>query len=294
MKRKQLISLVVAVIVIFSAVYGLLSNGDDESDKTQSVVSRATGTVSVHFFDVGQGDSEMIELENGQCILIDAGDSEHANSLVQKIKALGYSKIDYLVATHPHADHIGGMEKLVTSFDIGEIFMPRASTNTKTYESLLQAISDKGLTITTAKAGKTLYSSDDTQIKFIAPLSDSYEELNNYSAVIRLDCGNTSFLFMGDAEKEVEDELLSAYSRSELDCDVLKVGHHGSRYSSTSSFLSAVSPTYAVIEVAQDNSYGHPHSQTLTRLNDVGARVLCTDEESDITITTDGSELWVN
>ena len=258
----------------------------NESEKVNSNL-QAGDTLAVNFLDVGQGDCEFIQLPDGKCMLIDAGVSDSAGKIASKISELGYEKIDYLVATHPHADHIGGMKRIVENFDIGEIYMPKASTNTKTFENLLQAISDKGLSINTAKAGKVIYESDDLKIEILAPISDTYKDLNNYSAVIRLQYGNNVFLFTGDAEELAEGEMLNAYSKSALKADVLKVGHHGSSTASSADFISAVLPKYAVIEVGEDNSYNHPHAEAVDTLNAVGAEILRTDLNGNITIISD-------
>lgn len=294
MKKKQILSVIAVIAVLCAGIYGLF-NGYNDTSQLSNLKAPENGTsVVVNFIDVGQGDSGFIQLPDGKCMLIDAGEAEYADTVIDKIRSLGYSKIDYLVATHPHIDHIGGMKGVIEAFKIGEIFMPKASADTKTYERLLQAISDKGLSVTAAKAGKLIYSDESLCIKFIAPVSDTYDELNNYSAVVRLEYGATSFLFMGDAEELAEKEMLETYSKSELKADVLKVGHHGSKYSSCASFLRAVNPDYAVIEVGKDNPYDHPHIDAVRRLKLIGARILRTDEMGDIAITSDGSTLTVN
>ena len=288
---KAIISFLILAITAVGA-YFYSEYEPNESEKVNSNL-QAGDTLAVNFLDVGQGDCEFIQLPDGKCMLIDAGVSDSAGKIASKISELGYEKIDYLVATHPHADHIGGMKRIVENFDIGEIYMPKASTNTKTFENLLQAISDKGLSINTAKAGKVIYESDDLKIEILAPISDTYKDLNNYSAVIRLQYGNNVFLFTGDAEELAEGEILNAYSKNALKADVLKVGHHGSNTASSADFISAVLPKYAVIEVGEDNSYNHPHAEAVDTLNSVGAEILRTDLNGNITIISDKVNITV-
>lgn len=288
---KAIISfLILAITAVGAYIYSSLES--KESEKVNANL-QAGDTLTVNFLDVGQGDSEFIQLPDGKCMLIDAGISENAGKIASKISELGYEKIDYLITTHPHADHIGGMKRIVENFEIGEIYMPKASTNTKTFENLLQAISDKGLSINTAKAGKVLYESDDLKIEFLAPISDSYKDLNNYSAVIRLQYGNNVFLFTGDAEELAEGEILNAYSKSALKADVLKVGHHGSSTASSADFINTVLPKYAVIELGEGNSYNHPHKEAINNLNAVGAEILRTDLNGNITIVSDKVNITV-
>ena len=288
---KTVITLLVLAIL---AAGGYIYSAEEHGYSTgKSGNLQTEGTIVVNYFDVGQGDSEFIQLPDGKCILIDAGVSDSSEKIAEKIRKLGYEKIDYLVATHPHADHIGGMQKIVESFEIGEIYMPRASTDTRTFEKLLQAIADKGLSINTVKAGAVMYSGDDLSIEFIAPISSVYKDLNNYSAVVRLQHGENVFLFMGDAEKISENEILQKYSRSVLDADVLKVGHHGSNTASTADFINCVAPDYAIIEVGVDNSYHHPHAEAINNLNAVGAQILRTDINGDISIVSDKTSITV-
>lgn len=288
---KAVTSLIVLAIVGIGGYFFSTENPIEIENNNSNL--QTENTLVANFLDVGQGDSELIQLPNGQCMLIDAGISESAGKIATKITELGYDKIDYLIATHPHADHIGGMQKIVENFEIGEIYMPKASTNTKTFEKLLQAISDKGLSINTAKAGKVIYEDADVKIEFLAPISDSYSNLNNYSAVIRLRHGNNVFLFTGDAEELSENEMINAYSKSVLKADVLKVGHHGSNTASSIDFINSVAPEYAIIEVGEDNSYNHPHFESLKNLSAVNAEIVRTDLNGNIAVVSDKTHLTV-
>lgn len=266
----------------------------DVSSLNSSVLSSSSdltnsSPVTVHFLDAGQGDSIFTELPDGKTMLIDASTSDCGENIAKYIKNKGYDKVDYLVATHPHADHIGGMTEVVNELDIGVIYMPKASATTKTYKNLLNAIKDKGKKINTAKAGVEMFSYGDVSANILAPNSDEYDEINNYSAVVKLNCGEKSFLFMGDAEKESENEITS-----DLSADVLKVGHHGSSSSTSQKFLNKVSPEIAVISCGKDNSYGHPHEETLSALENAGVQVYRTDEMGTITVKTDGKALEIS
>ncbi len=293
MMKKKNISFAAVAIFILLAVIFLVTGGEEEKSPVSKAAANNSGHLIVHFIDVGQGDCAFIQLPNKKCMLIDAGEADYADLITDKITSLGYDKIDYVVATHPHADHIGAMAEVIDNFSVGDVYMPRVSADTKTFENLLRTIADKGLKIKTVRSGVEIDTSDSgLKMKFLSPSADKYDDLNNYSAVMKLTYGTTSFLFTGDAEKLVENELLES-SYDALDADVLKAGHHGSRYSSSKAFLEAVSPDYVVIECSNDNSYGHPHKETLERLNNVGASILRTDKMGDITFESDGSSIEV-
>lgn len=248
----------------------------------------ASGTLSVHYLDVGQGDSIFIELPNKKCMLIDAGENMYGKSITEYITNLGYSKIDYLVATHPHADHIGSMAYVVNHNDIGEIYMPKVATTTKTYEKLLTAISDKGLKVKSAKAGMNIVDDGDFSIDILAPVTIEEDDLNNCSIILKMNYKGDSFLFLGDAEKK-ELETVTA----DMSAEVLKVGHHGSRTSTTKALLEEVNPKYAVISLGKGNSYGHPHKSTLELLDEFNVETYRTDQDGTIVISTEGSGVTI-
>lgn len=244
--------------------------------------------VVVKFFDVGQADSILVQ-SAGVNMLIDAGTNNMGNTVVQNLKDLGITKIDYLVGTHPHEDHIGGMDDVINNFEIGTIYMPKVQTNTKTFEDVLDAISNKGLTITTPEVGY-VFEVGNTKCEVMCAGTGTTEEnsnLNLSSIVIRMVYGEGSFLFMGDAEEKNES------SRQWSQTTVLKVGHHGSDTSSSESFLNQVKPEISVISVGINNTYGHPKKTTLDKLNALGTSIYRTDQNGTITITCDGTNCVV-
>lgn len=303
-RRNQPLWLLAAAVVAAAALWGARTLGilpDASGEKTGAPVSAAqgdtggggsaSGTLEVYFFDVGQGDSELIRLPGGENILIDAGTSSTEDELVGELRSLGAETLDLVVATHPHADHIGGMAAVIDAFDVRQVVMPRISESdtptTKTYENLLQSIADKGLTIMPAEPGDELLSSGGAVLTVLAPNGEDYGDLNNYSVVLRLTYGEDSFLFTGDAEEASEEEMLSL--DWPLTATVLKCGHHGSETSTSPAFLDAVSPQYAVISCGVDNDYGHPDAVTLEKLEAAGAEVFRTDLQGTILASTDGS-----
>ncbi|MEW6244463.1 MAG: MBL fold metallo-hydrolase [Bacillota bacterium] len=253
--------------------------------------SPVKGELSIHFIDVGQGDSILVLLPTGETILVDAGDNGLGPAIVQYLKDQGVTRVDYLVATHPHADHLGGMPDVIKSFDIGEVYMPRTTHTTQTYERLLLAVREKGLRITEARAGVVLFDLPNLRAVLVAPVSSGYQNVNDWSAVLRIEYGDTAFLFAGDAEAKSEEEMIS--SGVKLAADVLKVGHHGSGTSTTPGFLTAVSPAIAVISVGAGNRYGHPAPETLARLESTGTEVYRTDLHGTVKVVSDGNSVMV-
>ena len=246
--------------------------------------------LKVHFIDVGQGDCILIE-DGTSAMLIDAGNPENGPGIVSYIKNLGTQKLNFVLATHPHADHIGGMADVINAFDVEKIIMPKATHTTRTFENLLLTIQNKGLKITAPVPG-TEYKLGDASFTILAPNSSSYKDLNDYSVVIKLKYGSTSFLFTGDAEAVSENEILAR--GYDVKANVLKVGHHGSTSSTTERFLDAVSPRYAVICVGANNQYGHPAPETLSKLAERGIKIYRTDEAGTIVATSDGKSISFN
>lgn len=275
-----ILAFVLSVLLFCSCSFNVGFNSESAVDGSEK------DTLNVHFLDVGQGDSIFIELPDEKTMLIDAGENYHGEGIKEYISDCGYSKIDYLVATHPHADHIGSMSYIVRNMDIGAVYMPKVDANTKTFENLLESISDKGLKVISAKAGLTIADESDYTIDVVAPVTVDESNLNNSSAVIKLSYKNNRFLFTGDAEKEELESITD-----DISADVLKVGHHGSKTSTTEEFLNSVNPAYAVISVGEDNEYGHPHSSTLKLLEEFNCKVFRTDTDKTVVLTSDGDKI---
>lgn len=252
-----------------------------------TVTKHPDGALLVHFIDVGQGDSTFIELPNGETMLIDAGENNKGDIVCDYIKAQGKTKIDYLIGTHPHSDHIGGLDTVMTYFDIGTLYLPDKAHTTKTFTDVVNVATEKNVPTKKAEKGVLILQNEDLNISILSPVSRQYEELNDYSAVISLVYGDTSFLFMGDAEYTVENQLKSTISHH----DVLKVGHHGSNSSSTANFLEKVRPAYAVISCGVNNDYGHPHEQVLKRFSRFESQMFRTDLDGSIVATSDGTNI---
>lgn len=261
--------------------------------ESATVNINTSGTLKIHYIDVGQADSILAQLPGGQNILIDAGNNVDADLVVNYLRQQGVKQLDHVIGTHPHEDHLGGLDVVIQSFGIGKVYLPRVSHNTKTYKDVLLSIKNKGLKVTEAKAGIELETIPGVNAVFLAPDKSSYEDLNNYSAVLKLTYGSTSFLFTGDAEAESEQEmLLSSWQTPQA--SVLKVGHHGSHSSTSKAFLKAVSPDYAVIFAGKNNDYGHPHAETLAKLAAAGIQVFRTDIQGTIVATSDGKNITFN
>lgn len=309
MKNKKTSKLGILVILILLLAFGIFKENSDIIDnEPNSEKIRATEVIEnelkkddeavfknkllVHFLDVGQGDCELVCLPSGKVMLIDAGDNGEESIITRYLDKLGIKRIDYLVATHPHADHIGGMEEIIKGYEIGEIYMPRVEAESKTFERMLDAIDEKGLLIHTGEAGKVIFSEDSIKARILSPPKGKlYEDKNNNSLVIKLEYQDRSFLFTGDIEEDAERDILSA--KEYISADVLKVAHHGSSTSSISEFIDKTQPQYAVISCGEGNEYGHPHKETLDKLESLGIKVLRTDELGTIIITTDGKNLEV-
>lgn len=244
--------------------------------------------LKVHYLDVGQGDSIFIELPNNETMLIDAAESYQSENIINYLKNLNYKKIDYVIGTHPHTDHIGGLKDIINTFEIGKIYMPKVVSTTKTYESLLMAIKDKNLKINTAKAGTSIIDTDALKINILAPTNSTYTELNNYSVVTKITYGSTKFLFMGDAEKLSENEI-----KENVTADVIKIGHHGSNTSSSIDFIKKVNAKYGIISVGLNNKYNLPKSEIITNWENSGTKIYLTSINGTVRASSDGTNIKI-
>ena len=286
--RKTKLPLVVGIVIaVIVAIIMVVKNNpqNDSNIKTQNTANEVT----VHFVDVGQGDCEIIQTQNCN-VIIDAGENTAKDAVLSYVKKLGITKFDYVIATHPHSDHIGSLDDVIKNYDIGTIIMPQVKDDlvptTSAYKNLLNSISKKELKIHKAIPDET-FDLDGATLTVLGPLSD-YDDLNSYSVVCKLTYKNKSFLFSGDAQKDAELDIIEKYQDA-LKADVYKVGHHGSKSSSCNEYLSKIKPEYAVISCGVGNDYGHPHKTLMDRLKNIN--VLRTDEHGSIVFTTDGNEL---
>ncbi len=242
--------------------------------------------------DVGQGDSSLIQVNNKN-ILIDAGPYESKDYLINYLKNLNIKTLDYVIATHPHEDHIGSMNSIIKTFNINNFLAPKVYHNTESFLSMVNELNKKSLKINIIKKGTDDFIDlgNNTKVYVFSPIKDTYDNLNNYSPIIKIVYGNTSFLFTGDAEEDLEKEVL--ITNSNLSSNVLKIAHHGSSTSTTENFLSAVSPNISVISVGINNSYKHPSIKTLNLLEKYNIKYYRTDEDGTIIIKSDGNNLYV-
>ena len=294
-KIQKLIATVIALIIV--GIAGILGTNEDivntvsdmgeqtNSQNEQQIEFVAQEDLSIDFIDVGQADSILVRNQD-KVMLIDAGTNEAGETVVNYLKNLGITKIDYLIGTHPHEDHIGGLDDVINNFDIGQIYMPKIETTTKTFEDVLDAIENKNLTVTAPNKGDKIELGQAVGEFITEPILDK-DNLNVSSLVLRLEFGNTSYLFMGDAEEENEETIHWPKT------DVLKVGHHGSSTSSSESFLEQVQPKYAIIMAGKDNSYGLPKQETIDKLNNIGCEIYRTDEDGTIQMTSDGNTIEI-
>jgi competence protein ComEC len=255
--------------------------------------STANGTLEVHFLDVGQGDSVLVKYGN-RSMLVDGGPIDAGPTVASYLKSHGVSTIDVLVSTHPHADHIGGLLTILQEFPVKVIYDSGIPHTTQTYEEYLTLIDRKNIRYIVPQRGDTIDLGPGVTVQVLSPppggIAD--DDLNENSMVLKITFGNTGFLLASDAGIPAEDIMLS--SGCNLKSDVLKVGHHGSKYSSGKAFLQAVDPKYAVIEVGAGNPYGHPAPATVARLEEIGAQVYRTDRDGNIVMTSDGRGIIVN
>ncbi len=245
--------------------------------------------LEVYFMDVGQADSILL-INSNKAMLIDAGDTDAEDIIIPYIKSLGIEKLDVVIFTHPHKDHIGSGSKVIESFYIGKIYMSSKTTTTKTFEKLLDSIELKGVDLIIPNAGDKIEFGN-CDVTVLGPVKE-YNEINDNSIVVKVDYNDTKFLFTGDMEENSEKDIIDTFVN--LDVDVLKVAHHGSETSSSYVFLREVSPKYAVISCGIDNDYKHPQEKILSRLNDVGAEIFRTDKMGTIVAKSNGKEITFN
>lgn len=284
---------VLSLVIFLVAIIGTFYQKKDEVkniNKREEVVNTINydHDLSVYFIDVGQADCILVK-DNDEYALIDAGNNEDGMKLVNYFKSLNITNFKYVFGTHAHEDHIGGMDNIIDNFNIENFYMPNAITTTKTFEDVLDSLDRKKIKFQTPNVNDD-FKLNNATFK-VLHIGDNKKDLNDTSVVLRLEYGNTSYLLMGDATSNVEKDLLN--NNINLKSDVLKVGHHGSNYSSTIDFLNKVKPEYAIIEVGKNNSYNHPRQETLDKLKDLNAKVYRTDLDGTIVATSDGNSIKI-
>ena len=302
-KTKIIGSLIAVIIVVLAGLLGInneqisklaneiglgnLINSESTEAINQNNITPVNGELQVYYIDVGQADSILI-INKEDAMLIDAGNNEDGEDVVNFIKDKGITKLDYVVGTHPHEDHIGGLDDVINSdLEIDNIYMPKIETTTKTFEDVIDAIENKGLSITSPKKGDT-FNIGNASLEVMTDSILDEDNLNLSSITLLMQYGNNKFLFMGDAEEKNEE------TRDWPKVDLLKVGHHGSSTSSSDKFLNETKPTYSIIMAGEGNSYGLPTQETLNKLQSIGSTIYRTDLNGTITVTSDGENIEIS
>lgn len=279
--------LLAAFLPVFLVVFGWMAGVQQTS---AAKTAGGSDRLEVHFMDVGQGDATLI-MTDGHAMLIDAGNNNKGTAVQSYLQKQGIKKLDYVIGTHPDADHIGGLDVIIYKFDCQKVLLPDYRKNTKTFEEVEDTMKTKNYKAVYPSVGDT-YQLGDAVFTVTAPADKKFDSANDYSISVRLQYGNNTFLFVGDAEEDSEKEMLK--SNQEIGADVYKVSHHGSKTGTSEEFLEKVDPQYAVISCGEDNSYGHPHAEVLNLLRREGIKVFRTDAQGTIVAVSDGKKITWN
>lgn len=262
---------------------------DERAQINQNALSENIG-LSVHFIDVDQGDSILIE-SKGEFALVDAGEYKEKDVVVSYLSGVGVTELDYVFSTHPHSDHCGAISEVLRTFSCGTLVYPDVQSDSNTWEYVLDAADERGVEFLVPRPGDVFYVGEATITVFSPAPENIYSSLNDYSIVCKVEYGNTSVLLTGDAEKTVEKELIR--SGFDLESDVYKCGHHGSSTSNSKEFFDAVNPSAVIISCGKDNEYGHPHREVRKEIESRNLPVWRTDEDGTIVMCSDGENISI-
>ena len=278
---KNLISIIICILLI----------GCNSLNTNKFNLSKE-GYISIHYINVGQGDSILINVNNKN-LLIDSGPKDSQNDLLNYLDNLNIHSLDYVIATHPHEDHIGNMSKIIEKYNVISFYSPKVSHTSKCFEDMITSLRNKNLKINIIKAGtSSINLGPNTLVTVYSPINKIYDDnYNNYSPIIKIQFGKTSFMFTGDAEELVEKQVVK--NNKNLKANVLKIGHHGSSTSSCKEFIDAVNPSVFIISVGKFNDFNHPSKSTLDLLNSYdNKKIFRTDNDGTIIIRSDGYKLF--
>ena len=280
----KVLKLILAIWALFIFIIFLNLNNN---------ITNCENKMIVHYIDVGQGDCILIQVNNKN-LLMDSGPSSSRKDLLDYLEKLNIKKFDYIIATHPHEDHIGNMDTIIKRYSIGSFYSPKVISSSTTFENMISALVDKNLKVNVLKKGfKGIDLGENVKFQVFSPAENLFSDnLNDYSPIIKITFLNNSFLFTGDAEISTEESVLS--ENNNLNCDILKVGHHGSSTSTSSNFLTSVNPSVAIISVGKNNSYGHPTSELLSLLDYFNIRTIRTDINGTIIAISDGKNISIS
>ena len=277
-KQSKNILIIILILISIFLLREIFKNKDYSSKPNE---------MKVHFIDVGQGDAILVQVNNKN-LLIDSGSSTEKKKLIDYLDSTYIKQFDYIIATHPHEDHIGNMSYIINNYKVINFYSPKAQSNIPAFENMAESLTRKNIKIKILKANKnTINLGKNTLVEVMSPSLDTYDNLNNYSPIIKISYGSTSFLFTGDAEESLEREALN--NSSNIESDVLKIGHHGSSTSTSDNFLNKVNPKITVISVGKYNTYGHPTKETLEKLKNT--TIYRTDLNGSIVIISNGKSL---
>lgn len=298
-KRKErylLTGCIALFIALFSLLFGKELPGGVKGllysflEGEESFRDTGGDELTVTYLDVGQADCTVLQC-GGYTMMIDGGGRGTAEEVIEAAKGLGIEKLDYVVATHSHEDHIGGLPKVIRAFAVGTVVYRKEDNDSKIYGDFNDAVKESGAKIIVPKPGVS-FEFGNALVEIYAPQEMEYNNTNNYSVALCITFGKRKFFFSGDAEEESEEQMLGLSTLP--DVDVFQAGHHGSSTSNTEAFLKAIDPAYAVISCGEDNKYGHPHSEVIARYQDMDMQIYRTDTMGVITIKTDGESLDIH